>query len=444
MTNFIAYFSLGILTVFSALKKYWLIVALFCILPFYAFLITFCAHIFHFNFSQLELIRLFKEVILFGVLAGLIYQWIKNRQNRNLRFQFQISDFFIALYLLVLLGSVFVHESNFREALFGIRYDFFFLLYYFIFRLFFYFYHNKVQVLIRIIFWTSLPVFILGILQFFVLPYDFLVQFGYAKTALPQFNTEGVIPAFQLLGNSNLVRVQSFFSGPNQLAAYSLVIIFLALANVLRKKRDFLAYFVAILGILTLILTFSRSAIIGFVIGILILSFINIRRHPIFGGIVLGSILAILLLGGLLFREQLYEIIIRPSSSGWHLTYFRDTYTLFLENPFGIGLAKVGPASQWTNQAMVSESFYLQIALEVGFLGLIIFLSFMILLIWELTHQKTQIAYAAICLIIAILIASLFLHTLADGVLAIYFGFILALSKIPHKHKKNRVQLTKN
>ncbi|MDD3774236.1 MAG: O-antigen ligase family protein, partial [Patescibacteria group bacterium] len=424
MTNLITYFSLAGLAVFSAIKKYWLIVALFCVLPFYAFLITFSAHIFNLDFSQLELIRLFKELIMFGVFAGLIYQWIKNRKNSNLKFEFQISDFFIVLYLIIILGSIFVHGSSLREALFGIRYDFFFLFYYFIFRLFFLFYKDKSDSLIKIIFWTSLPVFVFAILQFFVLPHNFLEQFGYAKEALSQFDIKGAIPAFQLLGNSNLVRVHSFFSGPNQLAAYSLVIIFLALAKVLGKKRDILAYFVATLGIITLILTFSRSAILGFIIGILILSFINIRRRPIFGGIVLGSILAILLLGGLLFREQLYEIVVRPSSSGWHLAYFQDGYKLFLENPFGIGLSKVGPASQWTNQAMVSESFYLQIALEVGFFGLIIFLSFMILLIWELARHKTQIAYTTICTIIAILIASLFLHTLADGILAIYVGFV--------------------
>jgi len=197
----------------------------------------------------------------------------------------------------------------------------------------------------------------------------------------------------------------------------------------LSNKKNFLPYFVAFLGIITLVLTFSRTAIIGFIVGLVILAIVNIKRKPVFSGLVFGLILAGAILGGFLFKDQLYEIVIRPSSTPWHLTYFRDAYAIFLEHPFGIGLSKIGPASAWLGHPFVSESFYLQIALEIGFFGAILFLVIFILLIWEIAKNKKQINFAVISIIISLLIASLFLHTMADGVLAIYIGFVLALAQ---------------
>jgi O-antigen ligase len=457
MTNLIAYFSLLILGVFSAIKKYWLIILLFILLPFYAFLITYAAKIFHISFSVLELVRLFKEIILIGVFTGLLWDWFRNKiqtskavgtpatkekeKTIGSKVSFFISDFFILLYLIVLLGSALVFHSTLREVLFGVRYDFFFLLYYFIFRLFLTFYNQKKETIIKIIFWTALPVFVFAILQFFALPKDFLVRFGYVKEAVSTFDPVNAIPAFQLLGNSSWLRVQSFFSGPNQLAAYCLVIIFLALGKILLYKKNILAYFVAILGIATLILTFSRSAWVGFLVGLIVLAIINIKRKPIFAGLVLGLTLAIGLLAGFLFKNQLYEVLVRPSSTLWHITYFRDAYAVFLEHPFGIGLSKIGPASQWLGHPLVSESFYLQIALETGFFGAILFIAIMILLIWEIAQTKKQINFSVISIIISLLVASLFLHTMADGVLAVYVGFVLALAQVENKELSDKSEL---
>jgi O-antigen ligase len=425
MINLLTYLGLGTLGIFSAIKKHWLLIVLFILIPFYAFLITYSANLFHISFNELEIIRLFKEIILFGVFAGLIHDWIIKKN----KITFLISDFFIGLYSLVLVGSIFVHGSSLHEALFGIRYDFFFLIYYIIFRLYFTFYADKKDLLLKIIFWTAIPIFVFGILQFFALPKDFLVHFGYAKEALATYNPDGPIAAFQLLGNSSLVRVQSFFSGPNQLAAYCLVIIFLALAKVLDNKKDILAYFVTILGIIILILTFSRSAWLGFAIGLIFLAIVNFKNKPVFSGLILGLILAAGVLGGFLFKGQLYEVIVRPSSSWWHLIYARDAYNMFLQHPFGIGLGKIGPASQWLGQPLLSESFYLQIGLEVGFFGVILFLAIMLILAWEIGTGKKQINFTAISIILSLLVASLFLNTLADGILAIYVGFALALAQ---------------
>jgi len=128
-----------------------------------------------------------------------------------------------------------------------------------------------------------------------------------------------------------------------------------------------------------------------------------------------------------LFKQNLYEIIIRPSSTLWHITYLKDAYTMIMTHPFGLGLSKVGPASQWLNQALVSESFYLQIALEVGVFGLLLFLIAFVLLSIKLIKQKTQFGLILFASLVSVLVASLFLHTLADGILAIYLGFVLAL-----------------
>ena len=413
---------------FSAFRRKWGLYLLFLILPFYALLITFSQHFFHTSGEILFSLRLIKEGILLGILVSLIYSWIRNRSLIKEKINFYLSDIFILIYLIILISSGLIFHSSLAEIFFGLRYDFFFFFSYFIFRLYFIFSKdNEFQTIIKIIFTTAIIVFIFALLQFFVLPKDFLIQFGYSKIVSSIFDTTAPLTAYQLLGNSNLLRVQSSFAGPNQLASFALVIIFLAWGIIFSKKPSILAWISLVLAILVLILTFSRSAWIGFVAGMIILASFNLKKRPIFSGLIFGSLLILAILGFLLFRNQINDIIIRPTSSVWHAVALKDSWEAFRTHIFGLGLGKIGPASQWLQKPIISENYYLQIGLESGIFGLITFILAFVFLISDLKQKDSVLANSAICLIFSFLFASFFLHTLADGVLSFYIGLFLAI-----------------
>ena len=415
---------------FGFLNKRFAFYFLLLFLPFYAFLITAFQHFTGLSQESILGLRLIKEGIVLGFFVFLIWYWFKRRE----KIRFYISDLFICTYLLVLLITGFAHHSSIKEFFFGLRYDFFFFLYYFIFRLFFGFYPRERFRALNIIFLTAIIVFIFALLQFFVLPKDFLIAFGYLPQALAEYNPDLPIPAFHLLGDSEILRVQSFFAGPNQLSSFCLIIIFLTLPFLFERKNKVLPFLSFILGLGVLVLTFSRSAWIGLILGMILFGFFVLKKSPFVSISIFSAIVAGLTAAICLFRDKLYEIFVRPSSSVWHWTSLKYALAELLGQPFGIGLGKVGPASQWLKKPVISENYYLQIGLESGFIGLILFLASFFVLLSDLSNQKTIQAFAVFSLTIALLVSSFFLHTLADGVLAIYFGIALALGQT----KENR------
>ncbi len=241
---------------------------------------------------------------------------------------------------------------------------------------------------------------------------------------MSNFDASLPLPAIHWLGNSNIARVQSFFAGPNQLASFCLIVLFLALGGGTRSK--YLNWLAASLSLLVLVLTFSRSAWLGGIIGLSLFIFLIARTNIKLKAGILGFGIGVLAVLAYVLKARFYEIFIRPSSSAWHWVSLRDAWHSFLSTPWGIGLGKVGPASQWLKNAFISENYYLQIGLETGWLGLVFFLLPILVLLWEFWQKQNLKTKAVFCLFLSLLVSSFFLHTLADGVLAIYLGLSLA------------------
>ncbi len=414
--------------VFGILDRRKAFSVLLVLLPFYAFLITYLAHLLGAGPQQMNLVRLVKEGLLAGIFLSLL--WIWWRKNKKVRFY--LSDFLIAIYFLVLIVGGLLHHSTVYELLFGLRYNFLFLFAYVVFRLYFSFFPQEKDQGLKLIFWTAIAVFIFALLQFFVLPKDFLVRFGYIREAMATFDPTLPLPAIHWLGNSGIARVQSFFAGPNQLASFCLLVLFLAL-GARRHKIKWLSLVSGVLALLVLLLTFSRSAWVGGLVGMMVFFLAAIYLNTNLRFLVLGIVLGILGAVAYFFKNQLFDLVVRPSSSAWHWVALRDAWHNFISTPWGVGLGKVGPASQWLKQPFISENYYLQIAIESGWQGLASFCAAAAMLLWELWQKQSVQARTVFCLFLSLLVSSFFLHSLADGVLGIYLGLALAWGQTEEK-----------
>jgi hypothetical protein len=287
----------------------------------------------------------------------------------------------------------------------------------------------EIEQLKKIILLSCGGVILFALLQKFLLPPDFLVNFGYSAN-VSSWLPGGNLPAYHLVGASEVIRLQATFAGPNQLAAFLLVILPLAISEFWRNRKNkswwkWFLIFLILGGIFVLIFTFSRSAWLG-AVGIFLIFAIEMWRKNLsrkmkqrifFGGIaaILGGI--ILLFSG----ENFGEIFWRTASTGEHFERATNAAQLVWENPLGLGLGETAGVSQRFGEEITPENTYLGVALELGWLGGILFLFFCGKLLWELKKSNSPFFFS----LSGILIIALFLHPLEDAPTAISL-FLLA------------------
>jgi Na+-transporting NADH:ubiquinone oxidoreductase subunit NqrE len=147
--------------------------------------------------------------------------------------------------------------------------------------------------------------------------------------------------------------------------------------------------------------------------------------------------------------------IFHGASTFLHLESYLESLRLIKQYPFGLGLGITGPAlNKISPGGFMSESWYFQLILELGFLGLAIFggilvtLARYLLKIYNQNQENLLKALAAglFLALVAISGCALFLHTWADTATAYPFwllvGSLLTLAQnqiINHSSKKEGV-----
>jgi O-antigen ligase len=101
-----------------------------------------------------------------------------------------------------------------------------------------------------------------------------------------------------------------------------------------------------------------------------------------------------------------------------------------MSNPIGHGLGSAGPASFKASQPVIPENWYLQIAYEVGILGLLLYiLAFAGLLGDFIRNRNLALPASLFALTCGILVSNLFLHTWADSTLVLIVFTLYGLYK---------------
>ena len=464
---------------------------LFLLLPFHPFLKTFLDQsIFHGNLPTI--LVAWKEILV--VIFCFISLFLSFQKKTE--FQFDSLDFAILSFCVVsILTGIFFTGSGFPQniwqVLWGAKYSLLFLIFFTAVRKFPFTIFEKKKLFNITIFSGTLVIFF-GIMQVF-LPENFLVNFGYLSE-YGNTNPEKGISYCHKIENrfttDEFCRSQSTFSGPNQFAAYLIVILPILFFGALQSQQLLTTLFfflIFLAGGINLFLTFSRSVWIGAIFSAAIFFIISARKKinannffliflmgifslffPIFspenfdqlskfsiffaGGFLFFlvffwisnfwkkyfspffSSFFPLILGGFLVSkiwagEFFWNIFVRPSSSKGHLERTLDGIKFLKENLIGLGLGDAGPASaRFANPGetgFLPESWFLQVGLESGFLGLALFLTIIFLIGQELCKSKNINTKPLFLSLVALVVAGNLLHIFESAAVSLtFFGLM--------------------
>jgi len=358
-----------------------LIVIIILLVPFQAFITVWPAS----NFGHYTVFRLWDEVALAiaGILAlGLLWQHpgVWNRLKK-LQIVWLIVAY-IALELLTGLIAFARHNVNAKALGYGLIVNLRFLTFF-------------VVCLVaatcspwlkkhwrQLLFIPAIVVIVFGLLQHFVLPNDFLRHFGYSL--------QTILPYETINHNVTYIRIMSTLRGANPLGTYLVIVVAASLAEFLRqgKRNSRLAYGLLFVGsLVTLFYSYSRSAWIGAALAVIIILAVMIKSQKLkltlaFG--LAGLIIIVVMLGVVLKNNPHFENIlthtqqnsaIKTTSDQGHTSALKAGLKDVLYQPLGLGPGTAGPASAYNNHpARIAENYFVQVAQEVGWLGLIIFL----------------------------------------------------------------------
>lgn len=407
----------------------WIVVVTLCVVPFHAFLTVWAST----AVGHFTLLRLWDEVAL-----GLLLIWVGTVLWRDQKLRYALYDNYlvrvIALYVLltVVLGLVALAKHEVVWKAFG--YALVVNLRFLVWMLAVWVVASRSNWLLR--HWRRL-VFIplgltvcFGLLQFFVLPHDFLLHFGYNKTT-------SYVADVTLNQDSATQRVQSFLRGANQFGAYLVCGVGLAAVCLGRLRTTWKYWVLGALAAVALFITFSRSAWLGMLVTLLVLGWYAFRTKRRWYLLSIAGLAAVAL-GGLavaggsggvqnaIFHANGRSTATVTSNAG-HETALRSSLRDLASQPLGGGPGSAGQASVYNTGHVVrnTESYWLQTALETGWAGLIV-LATILLLVWqELRLRPGRLALGLSATLIGLLVVNFFAYGWVDDTLAfVWWGLV--------------------
>lgn len=327
----------------------------------------------------------------------------------------------------------------------------------------------------KLIFIPALIVAVFAILQFLILPLNFLSHFGY--------NSHTIFPYETINHNKNYIRAMGFTRGANPLGAYMLLAASLAASllaglaslahlgpkSVLRGSRtakvrsasvlDFepnctqarksliSVFVILILSLAALVFSFSRSAWVGVVVSFILLIFLALtsakaRKLALGFGVALVIVFAILFASfhnnssvSNVFLHTQRNSASKISSNQGHVSALKNGFDDFSSYPLGKGPGTAGPASVYNSKspARISENYYLMIGQEDGWLGLALLLAIFVLVARALAIRKSILALGLLASFAGLAVTNFLLPAWTDITLAyIFWGLAgVALAKPP-------------
>jgi hypothetical protein len=414
-----------------------IIVIILTLIPFHAFLTVWLSSL----LGQYTLLRLWKEVLLAVLLAGAFFILIKNAGLRKQLANSLVSRLIIIYIIINLIwgfASFAMDKVTLKALSYGLIVNLRFLVFFLVVWVVASLSPKLLNLWPKILLIPAVIVIVVGLLQRLVLPYDFLKHFGYGQSKIFPYET--------INHNVNYPRVMSTLRGANPLGAYLILILTALTALFIKdKKRRLIWGGFATLGFFALLFSYSRSAWIGLIISLLILGWMSLKIHQLQRIILpfVAILLALIVFGLTSLRHNpTYENIffhtqtgssIKTSSNDGHLSAFKDGIHDLLNEPLGRGVGTAGPASVYNNNNVrISENYFLQIAQETGWAGLIIFITIIYLVACGLWYRRSEIlARVLLASLAGITFVNLLSHAWADDTLAYLWWGLTGLALTP-------------
>lgn len=308
---------------------------------------------------------------------------------------------------------------------------------------------------VRVALGAALVVVVFGIVQYVILPNDALTHLGYTRQ-------NGVLPVFLIDEKPDLERVMSTVRDPNSLGSYLIIVMSFAgamfLAARTSEKKWWALYAAATL--LCLWFTFSRSAWVGAFVAAAVFIFLAGKKYiPTIKSthkkIAIAGILALLVVatGATYTARNSYfvqNVVLHADQSTvledpneLRLRFWRESFQAVGQNPVGSGPGTAGLASiRNTEQGTIlNENYYLQIATEVGVVGLALFLAILVVVARRLYLLGSQDLYAVALLasFAGLAVTNFLVHIWANEAVA-YTWWGLAGVCLAGLSRKNRVK----
>jgi hypothetical protein len=415
-----------------------LTILIIVLMPFHAFLTVWGASL----VGHYTALRLWKEVLL--VICGIfaVFLLVTDRKIRTHTLSRRLVWLIVAyVFLVISTGLLAWHRGAVTPKAFGygvisdLRYLIFFLITWAISlrlsRL-----HSHWQWMTL---WPAAIVVIFGILQFLVLPNNFLAHFGY--------NASTIVPYETINHNQNYIRVASTLRGANPLGAY--LIIPVSMLSVLLLKKILQRRQLVLLGatLLCLLFSFSRSAWLGALASLAVVAAVCLTTRK--SRQIAATIgVAVLLLGtgsllvlrhndhfeNLVFHTQ-EESKIKTTSNEGHAAALKSGFEDIRYNPLGSGTGTAGPASVYNGNCSVriAENYYLQIGQETGILGLGLFIVINLgvgCLLW--IRRSDPLALSLFAALVGLTVVNMLSHAWADDTLAYIWWGLAGIAMTPN------------
>jgi len=410
------------------------VAAVLVLLPFHAILTNWVGS----NFGHLEAWRIWKEILLAAALPFVFWLVLIDKKLKKRLATSWITQLF-GLYILlhITLGAwAYAHHEVNKTALayafiVNLRFIGFFILCAVIAAKSDFLGRNWQKILMA----PAAIVVAFGLVQKFLLPYDFLRHFGYGKSTIPAYQTVD--------SNLDYRRIQSSLRGANPLGAY-LVLIIVALGTYFRKNLKFFGFF--LLGaLIVLFYSYSRSAEIGVAVALGLLVWWGIAKK-ISGRITIVVVVAAVVLAlGTIYafrnsqpvQDTLFHtsnVSTAPrSSNADRLQSMKNGARDIIHQPLGRGPGTAGPASLRNNQPpRIAENYFLQIGQEVGVVGMTLFIVINLLVARELwIRRNDQLAKILLASLVGITFVNLLSHAWTDDTLSYLWWGLAGIALTP-------------
>lgn len=280
--------------------------------------------------------------------------------------------------------------------------------------------------LIRLLIILSTIVCLIGLAQW-LLPKDLMTHFGYSIE-------RGVKPAFFIDDKTDLPRIMSTLRDPNSLGAFLILPITILSSTLVRSwktnRRMFLSGLLLLHG-LALLLTFSRSALLATLLALSVFFATSYREQLtrfIKRYLLVLALLFLVTIGGIVvLRDQYFvqnvvlhsdESTVLTDSNNLHVIQIQKGIDGVENQPLGNGPGTAGLVAIH-NKGLLTENYFVQIAYEVGIIGLIVFLTLLYLIIRALWYShKNIIAIYLLASFVGLVLMNMLLHTWSNEAVA--------------------------
>jgi hypothetical protein len=279
---------------------------------------------------------------------------------------------------------------------------------------------------------AGVTVSLVGILQVLIFPSDTLANFGYNKETT-------IAPTVLIDEDPNLPRAFATLRGPNDFGAYLMLPILIVIAYARRLPLWVVMTTLGLLGT-ALLLSSSRSAWLGLIAALVVYASYTLTKK-ISKLTVVAIIATLLLVGTAVFMAAQQVPVLRQAvfhsspgdptltegSTDQHIDATIDGIGRVVDRPLGCGVGCAGPASYYGNSPKISENYFVQIAEEVGILGLLLFLTIVGLVFFKL-HTASQLPRLSKLLLAAgvgFVVIGQLLHVWSDDPLSITWWLLV-------------------